>query len=52
LLRGSGLPQAIERMEQALGREAYGRRLLATYQNILQSKNKRLSNLSAVTAGA
>jgi glycosyltransferase involved in cell wall biosynthesis len=52
LLRRTALPQAIERMEQALGREAYGSRLLAAYQNILQTKNARRPKLSGVAAGA
>jgi glycosyltransferase involved in cell wall biosynthesis len=51
LSRRNELPQAVERMDQALGREAYGRRLLATYQNILQAKNVQLPNASVVAAG-
>ncbi len=51
LARRNELPQAVERMERAMGREAYGRRLLGAYQNILHAKNARLPNGSAVAAG-
>jgi hypothetical protein len=52
LSRRDELPQAIERMEQSLGTEAYGRRLLKTYEKILQAKNSRVPSISAVAAGA